>query len=236
MVLYFLVGLFTLAVAILDSTPKIRNWSTLDNRDRTALMVGIVCYISIFILTAILYNKDLDEKTRLSRVGTFEINTNGLYVKYPSFKCGKDGIEFNTTKDNISFNSAWNNLFSIRAVKGKYNFIVYLREKDGDAIASINGTQFKIYHDGYDYNFDEEGFEIVTGDLKVVLQLDHREGTIWLAGLFYNEDGLVTYIPTEVPGISMELHKPEDNFIPPSDNIKRIFKYPRETYFQKRED
>lgn len=229
MSLYFLVGLFTFVVAFLDSRDKIQKWQTLGAGGKSALVVQLVLYLAIFIFTAVLYWNDLDEKTRLSRVGRFHIDTEGRFVKKPVLAFGDLGGTL-TGDSTVTFVTKWNDIFSLRAVNGKYNVILYLREKDGDAVASINGTLFKIYHDGYDFNYDSKGFEIVTGDLKVVFQLDYRDGAVYMAGLLYKEDGSSLYI--HGPYIDF----PKRDFIEPANEIPRLFKYPREEYFRQRVD
>jgi hypothetical protein len=139
-------------------------------------------------------------------------------------------------------------LFRVYVRNAKLFVDAVIRDINGKAIAVIDGNEWTMYNEEYEYNNDETGFEIVTkGDRKVFFQIYLEGGIAHVLGMILNESGIgVKFLQdssalkrnypirdeetllfrlisgTANDSLRKELYKPLDG---------AIFKYPRAKYF-----
>ena len=106
-----------------------------------------------------------------------------------------------------------------------------IRDEKGDIVATIDGKTWKLYKEGYDYNNDDKGFEIVTPDKKVLFQIFLESEIVHIRGLIMTDKKTGFYIHECDYGSAWNPVNPAKfNFEIPK-TVKRLFKYPREKYF-----
>ena len=113
-----------------------------------------------------------------------------------------------------------------------------IRNEVGEIIATIEGQTWKVYKDGYDYNNDDKGFEIVTPDKRVIFQIFMKEDLVFVRGLVLSDNKEGYYIiekPKEKYSSKLAIVNLNQKKWEVPDAVPKIFKYPRESYFGERD-
>ncbi|TSD64688.1 hypothetical protein FFF34_012350 [Inquilinus sp. KBS0705] len=162
-----------------------------------------------------------------------EINDN-TDVAVAKMEIGNGGTFFNLGTGVFSIPPNYKDLIKLFVRSNKLFMTAIIRDRKGDVIAAIYENEWTWYKKGYEYNNDENSFEIVTqGDRNVFFNVNLKKGIAQVTGFFYTADGYglqfyhddgkdysvmfkitPTTLDTEIPQI---IEKP-------------IFKYPRERY------
>lgn len=113
-----------------------------------------------------------------------------------------------------------------------------IRGLSGKLIAVIidNEWQWVSESNSYDYNYDDNAFEVVTLDRNVCFQIELKNGVVHISGFFFNEEGSGYCIAVKgntTTSFITPINKDYFAHLPPS-NIPLLFKYPRERYLGKR--
>lgn len=171
---------------------------------------------------------------------------NSLHIENYSKTAGKLYFPVNSKKD-ITLNFGGNKMISPNKVSnqiGNDNFDIWIednqlylkltvRDFNGDIIFYINGNDWKNIS-GQEFNFDENGIEVLDSKGRVVLQLDYNsaENTITHYGLSYYGTNNILWNGKDSSGNSSTIINPNnlDSLTP----LEPIFKYPTENYRGKR--
>ncbi len=211
------------------------NWKKTNWAGKTLLIAGII----LASLGAFTNYKKVQKEKLLERInskfGTFE-DLSGATI--PELCIGRSDNSWPVTNPTGTF--AYNNgqpMFRIYVRNNKLFIDIILRDKDGHPIAAIDGNEWTLYSNDYEYNNDETSFELVTkGDRKVYFNVELKDGKAHILGVVlnnkgygvqfsdYNEDGVANFFGLSIiimPGAKDEVYKV---------NGGRIFKYPREKY------
>ncbi len=140
------------------------NWAERSILIITVLAAGAGAYVSYMK-----WQKDeLIEKVE-SRFGQID-DLNG--ATFPKIAFGADN---NAAVDWDVLVKGWNDLlgfpapFRLYVKEGKLFIDIVVRDKNGKAIAVINGNEWEVYDSEFEYNDDETGFEmVVKGDRESI--------------------------------------------------------------------
>lgn len=81
-------------------------------------------------------------------------------------------------------------LFRLYVKNSKLFIDIIIRNEALKPIAVIDGNEWTVYSDDYEYNNDDTGFEIVTkGDRKVYFQVYLKDGVAHVSGIVTNSEG-----------------------------------------------
>ena len=215
-------------------------WKKLHLLARILVVLGIVASFGLGVFSYIDYLDSENEKDIGATFG--EIQARQFRSPNIHMKVRGSTAPFTSRTGKINFNFVDNEL-RIAKVNEKLYAHVTLRDVDGSVVAVVDGDYWKIYKQGYDYNNDKTGFEVVTPDKRVLFQIDLKMDTAFFAGLVVNSkgDGLYFY-PDPMGSGGALIQTIEDgksyygDFALSYDWIKRMFKYPRERYPHHREE
>jgi hypothetical protein len=236
----FLTALLAILAATLGTLAK-RKWRDLSWVGRLAMILAIVASG----LGAIYKYKQV-KKTELiekinSRFGDFE-DLDGATI--PEFCMGTTDNSWPLGPSGVWMTTQTGPLFRLYVKGGKLFIDIVIWGKDKKPIAAIDGNEWYVYNDDYEYNNDETGFEMVTkGDRRVYFQVYLKGGKAHMLGIITNKKGLgvkftnakgqekdffgkmVMIAPTNSDSIADQLYSGVDG---------RIFRYPRSRYLGKR--
>ncbi len=218
------------------------NWKGKSWLEKSIMILGILVVIS----TAF-YNCNRVKKERLiekinSKVGKFDDLEN---VTIPLISVGDGPVSLGITSFTI-FNKNPNikPLFRVYIKDSKLYVDIVVWGRDKKPVAVIDGNEWTMYSDDYEYNNDDNGFEIVTkGDRQVYFQLILKDGIAHILGIVTNSEGDgVKFLyqdnkPTDIWGTMMMIRADDDSARQDAAYLpidKAIFKYPRSKYLGQR--
>ena len=168
-----------------------------------------------------------------SRVGEFN-GTNSRYTKttYPLMTYFGTN-EVGGFKENVSINGQ--DYLHCWIEDGRIMLDFDIKDSRGNVIASIKPEGWKIYSSQIDYNNDQNGFEVIRGDGKVIFQIELKGNVVVSNGVIY-VNGSKSYLVGDNTGMRMIKipENTEDIWLPSVLNLQPIFKYPREKHFGER--
>jgi hypothetical protein len=110
---------------------------------------------------------------------------------------------------------------------GQIKVSAIIRNSLGQVVARIDANQFRLTagNNGYDFNFDKTGLEVINAENTVVLQVNLRGNVADVNGIFYNTTGDVVIFDQD----SMRIRPSIINV-----HIDLIFKHPGIKYIGQR--
>jgi hypothetical protein len=212
-----------------------------------AKKIFIVLSIGLSFLIAFNAIKKYNKEQYIEKVQEkFGDIVNGNKTEIPKLRIGNVYYNFtfvyNLSKNGVFFNDK-NPIMKIYAKDNKVYINAILSDYKRNIIAVISDNTWKIFDDNYEYNNDDNAFEIVTkGDRKVFMHVEFKNGYAYIQGFFMAEKTGV-YIALDdnndpfMNVIYGAKNKRNDDqardiyLLNMLDNkIKPIFKYPREKY------
>ena len=127
-------------------------------------------------------------------------------------------------------------LLKVYVKKNKLYVNTIIRD-DKKVIAVIEDNIWTLYDNSYEYNNDNTAFELVTkGERKVFFQIELKNGTARVSGFLINDKGWGLMFHAFDKGGLMEQIRSHEDYLESYGNlglIKRLFKYPREKFYEK---
>jgi hypothetical protein len=167
-------------------------------------------------------------------------------VDYPILKIGDDSSAvFLPDKDGYIYFEVWNlkSYFRIYTKNNSLHLTTVIRNLEGKAIASVVDNEWEKIKlaEGFDFNNDNSGFEIIEkGDRNVIFQIDLRNGVAYFSGFIIDSDGsgicLTKLAGSTIYNTAIVRVVPGTKVAYPKTHIKPLFKYPRERYLGIRND
>jgi hypothetical protein len=224
--------LLVLIVAIY-SIITANKWKDLNIFKRSFIIISILAAIIFAYNAYFSWNNEWTKEKIGTKYG--EVQNQGKATT-PILQIGDNGTTFLDFSDRL-FNSVFKEFapkLKIYVKNNKLYLTTIIRDPSGKVIAAIIDNEWEKNENvsDYDYNNDDNGFEVITvGDRNVCFQVDLKNGVAHIAGFFINEDGkgvcLANLPDTEFSIIAiMDLNK--KHF--PQSKIPAIFKYPRDRY------
>jgi hypothetical protein len=217
-------------------------------------------FIILSILTSILiayngitgYKKQKLKESIEAKYGEF-INKNKSYIPKIRFGNPESFITVNYPENtNGIFLSAQRELIEVYVKDGKLYVNAVIRDYKKEIIAVISDNTWKIFDENYEYNNDENSFELVTkGDRNVFMHIEFKSGYVYVEGFLISENFGVYFYPqrgfwiwpdqimmhiVDSDNDNKELDKNIYFEDLKSNLINPIFKYPREKYLGVRVD
>lgn len=152
------------------------------------------------------------------------------------FEIGYSGATFIAPNGILAFNDI--DTVCTAFIKNSRVYInAKIRNIEGRVVASVTKNVWQIFEPGYEYNNDGQGFELVIkGERNPIFQIDLKDKTIHVSGLFFSRHGPPGIILHEgVNGGLLTAIRKEDT-VYEMPKITRIFEYPREMYLGTRRE
>jgi hypothetical protein len=219
---------FGLIVAVLGLITAFK-WKELSGLKKILSIVSMVAGTLFSGITA--YNTYMDKKIEshygdinsgsYTNVKMLQIGFGGTRIQY----AGPDGAVFVIGKEKAPG-------IELFLKNGKLVINAVCRDLSGKVIAKIIQNEWTLYSNDYEYNNDDNAFELVIkGEQQAIFQIDLQKDVVHVAGLFVDESADGFFICENPKGddaliITMDKNSPKGQFVP----IKPIFKYPRERY------
>jgi hypothetical protein len=228
---------FALASAILISIGGV-TWKKLNKIQRISFIIGI---ITTLFISYNQYTKNEREKliARIeAKIGNIE-DIDG--ATFPEFEFDDSGSRLvNTGKDKTFFATEEGPLIKLYVIKNKLYVTTIIRNRNGNVIAAIEDNEWEMVSDDYDYNNDDQAFELVSrGDRKVFFHVNLKDGAAQVGGFLLDKTGFGFFTFTsynakgEKNGGMMNFIRDKDDLAAPN-SIHPIFKYPRKTHLGER--
>ncbi len=237
MVIAFFAGIFAIFKGV--------KWSQSSKSKQLFIIFGIVGAIVLFWNQ---YNawsqKNLIEKVNATFGDINDINN----AQIPILEFGSSHSGVTLLNKYGVFNAGFGDLLKLYVANNKLYVNTIIRDMDGKPIAVINENTWKLYNSNYEYNNNNEAFELVTkGERKVYFQVKLEKGIARVQGMLLNDMGKGVYVqslPERKDGY-------ESMMIIANGNLQKIgnlqydiktstviplFKYPREKYLGKKRD
>jgi hypothetical protein len=181
---------------------------------------------------------DLSKNARIARVASrFGDLSDPAGAITPLLIVGNDGARFQLHGKPFDFQSV-GPIFKHYVIEGELCVDVVVRERNGEAVATIDRNTWYVYSDKYEFNNDDNGFELVEkGDRKVYFQIQLKNGNTHVAGTLFNKNGYGYRFWNEDKRrlSAMYLITPETTDDYTFGHIPRLFRYPREKFVGERE-
>ena len=116
---------------------------------------------------------------------------------------------------------------------------IVIKDSLGNPILAIADNEWTKYQDAYEFNNDENAIELVTkGDRKVFFHLKLSNGIAYIEGTLYTGlyKGVNLFVGKEIDEGWNGIQILGKGTVIDNDNLKRLFKYPRERYLGIREE
>jgi hypothetical protein len=206
-------------------------WGNLSGWERVGVIVASLVALTI-AYNGYKKNKDEDLIKRVeAKVGEIE-DPHG--AKLPSIEIGQNsGTIISLTNSNVFFATNEGPLFKVMVEANKLFVYVVIRQAKDDVLAVIEKNVWTVFDNDFEYNNDDEGFELVTkGDRKVFFQIFLNKGYASLSGILMDKKGVgIALYPSidqeggmysnlTVPGCVEAVYK----------STPRLFKYPRSKF------
>jgi len=226
-----------LVIVTISSTIIAFNWKKVNWFIRSFIALSILLAISIGWNALQEYNKQLLIEKINASFGEI-VDTDKARV--PAIAIGYSKAILILEK-NGSFGTSTNkNILKLYVEDDKLFLKIILRDKDGEVVACVNGNTWTIFDENYEYNNDDNAFEIVTrGEREVFFHIELLKGIAHVEGYLFDDKGnALCLYSAELNGKEEGLMNviPKGKNIPPLKTIDRIFKYPREKYYSIREE
>jgi hypothetical protein len=218
-----------MVVFTIYSTTEITKWGALSTWRKALTLIGVFAVL----LTGYYTIKDFRKEAREGQINA----TFGEIKAKKTVKTDDVLLRIRGSGANLAGTPTFNFPDSQETVQVlKYEGRLYLkanvRDGDGELIATVNGTYWKMYNDQYDYNYDDTAFEVVTPDKRVVFQVDLMGNYVDFAGLIISEDRRGVYLWARDGRARMQ--KITRSYVIPRNLVTPIFKYPREKFLGQR--
>ena len=224
------IGACTTIYTLIDT---VKEWNSAKRWKR--IIVIVLCVAAVYV-GYITYKSVQEDKTvaNLTKL-LFEVKDTSILNDF-QVQIGTGGPVFDMAKTTIFGipRTPLARMFRIYTLEGRLALQMVVRDGMGKPIAAIDGTDWDVYNtEDYEYNSDDNAFEIVTkGDRRVFFQIDYRNKIAHIAGAFFIKSRLGAYFYQNMNNGSIIFY-PENytfNIDEIGDVIPRIFKYPRRIY------
>lgn len=185
--------------------------------------------------------QDFNKQQLLERINSsFGELVNTKESTIPLVKIGDTKAGFIIKGTGVFNFPPYSNLFKVFVKNNRLYLNMIVRDRESNIVAAIHENTWTMFDNSYEYNDDENAFEIVTkGDRKVYFHMELKEGVAHLEGFLFSENGYGLYFYPSKSEIGIDgafAYKIEPGkLISITYNIQRIFKYPREKYYGIRE-
>ena len=234
MKIFQIILVLVLSIYSIINIPKLKrkNWKT-----------RIFTLLSLLAAFVISWNgiKDFNKQQLLEKINSSYgelVNTKESTV--PMVKIGDTKAAFIIKGTGVFNFPPYTNLFKVFVKDNRLYLNMIVRDRGGNIIAAIYENVWTMYDNSYEYNDDENAFEIVTrGDRKVFFHMELKEGAAHIEGFLFSENCYGLYFhPSKsiigVDGAFADQIRPGE-LVSITYNIQRIFKYPRAKYYGIRE-
>lgn len=151
-------------------------------------------------------------------------------ITYPIIRFG--GTSFENTGSTVAVGEETQ--LSAKVVNEKLVLEVKIKDSRNNVIVHINEEGWQPYSSDIDFNNDNTAFEVVRADKRVIFQIELKNDTVFCQGILFGGGG---YVSGDADHFSVGVipNHTEKIWLPPNLRIPRIFKYPRNKHYQKRE-
>jgi hypothetical protein len=232
MAMKILLAVFVLIIAVLTVLAKQQgtDWSNL-----TRIMIGFV--IIGAILGCIVSIKDIIKENRKEKIAAQNGEIKGNAV-YPNIDIAGTGSILRVEgSGDVPLPEGCR--LRIRLIDSNLNISTVLHDTTGQPLAAIEDNVWTLYNNNYEYNNDQNAFELVTkGERRIFFQVNYRNGAASVTGLLLNNKGEGVYF-SKAPsplngGVLYQIRKNQPIAFDKIPTAMPLFKYPRTMYLGKR--
>ena len=227
--------LLGLSAAIIVLIAK-EDWKSANGRKRAGIIAAIVLIALAYLKDY--YNNEKEENLKNINATVFSIKSEQkVKVAFPIIDIGRSTGGF-ALADGVFALDSTGHLMSIFIVNGKLQVFAKIRNRKGEVIANVESNECTLFSDDYEYNNDDNGFELVTkGERDVYFHIDLKDGVAHIEGFLIGDGPIGMYISQYSKRKTAGLVEPfriKDSVKLKLDPIKPLFKYPRSTHFRER--
>lgn len=200
------------------------------------------CCIAFILCGFSTYNEknEQDRSDAISK-NYFELNPPKVSTKprRPEILFGRDCNYQFGTEGMVNFTDLFSmDLFTLEIIDQKMILNATFRDFNLNVIATVQNNFVIMRSNEYDYNRDDNGFEIVdVPGQNVVYQLDYCDSIVYYGGLLYNKQNNAfgyAYPINDKSKQIFEIGFLSENRIP-HGLVQRKFKYPRQQFMSRRD-
>jgi hypothetical protein len=166
----------------------------------TKRIIAIVVIASV-IVTAVNKIKANNKQELLDKINAkLGDITSDKGATIPKLQIGESGVIFVLGESGVFDYPPVGKIFRVYEKNNKLFFSGVIRDRNGHTIAAILENSWKMYSGDYEYNNNDNAFEIVTNDeKKVYFQIELVNGIAKMSGMLLNDKGVGVYFLPDPP-------------------------------------
>lgn len=193
----------------------------------------VVLVITSALITAFVAYQEIQKEILLEKINaSFGDITDSQNATFPNIAVGDNdsAAVLRVGGNGVCSFTNMPNLFKVYVKDSKLYINIVIYDEGGKPIAAVYENTWTRYNNDYEYNNDDNAFEIVReGDRQVYFHIELRNGKAFVSGFIYTVTGYGLYLYEDNKNSILQPLVPNLYYNPPNI-VSPLFKYPREKY------